>query len=373
VTSCATLLPAAVRPKVFVLPQDAWVQERKFILRCQTGTSDSLGNLAFSVQTHGTEGKDPPGDARLYVLDPASAAIEVNDVPGERGLWSAGVQGLRSGFLGVVSFLDFFGEYRLTWYEHTGVPTGARHDSGPGPGALVGVLPDGRVIVLNVLLAGPQAPSLEQYESDGGLRWATVLSVAGFLSLSEVDVDGRTLLGESFADGGVSLRWVDENGVPGPVFDGPPRLFDAFPRAEGGFFLLQFPPDFNEFPRWAGVVASGATTLEPVPDWLPKPGVTGEDWFRVTPARDGYLIRPSDAMEPILEVRSVVGELCGRVDLVPVDSIVGLGTSYLGADGTVLASGFSCPGSNSRSASLQANAGAQVCTCAWQYWPALLR
>ena len=52
--------------------------------------------------------------------------------------------------------------------------------------------------------------------------------------------------------------------------------------------------------------------------------------------------------------------------------ILALETSYIGADGTVFVSGHSCPGPSSVAASLEANAGAPVCTCAWQYWPALL-
>ena len=169
------------------------------------------------------------------------------------------------------------------------------------------------------------------------------------------------------------MAWVDENGVLGSAFDGPPGLVDALPRAEGGFFLQQQDQSSSPFPHWVGMLASGATNLEPAPDWLPPPGFSGPDWFRVAPARDGYVIAPVNPMQAILEVRSVLGELCGHVELVPVDSrILGLGHTTLGADGTVFVSGNNCDGPSSLSASLEVNAGARVCTCAWQYWPALL-
>ncbi len=373
--SCATLLPSSVRPEVFVLPQDTWVQQRQSILRCDTqdfAASDSMGNLAFLVATYG----NPAPDARLYVMNPATGAIQIDDVPGTFGPWTAGVQGLTTGFLGGLFFIAPIVGYHLVWYEHGGLPTGARHDNGPGPGEFLGVLPDGRVMVLNVPADAPEQPRLEEYEGDGGLRWSTELvgerDLVGLRVDLSVDLEGRTLLVQPAVDGGVSLAWVDENGVLGPVFGGPLGLVDALPRAEGGFFLLQ-QQDSSLFPRWLGMVASGATTIEPAPDWLPTPGNSGPDWFRVAPARDGYVIASLYPTQPILEVRSVAGELCGHVDLVPADGrIVGLGHTTIGADGTVFVSGYSCAGSSSLAASLQANAGSQVCTCAWQYWPALL-
>ena len=155
--SCATLLPASVHPEVFVLPQDSWVQQRQSILQCDHGTGDSatseaLGNLAFSVQTHYG---NTPADARLYVMNPVTGAIQVDDVPGTAGPWSARARGFEEGFLGSVEFIAPEEGYHLVWYDHSGVPTGARHDSGPGPGEFLSVLPDGRVIVLNVRADAP--------------------------------------------------------------------------------------------------------------------------------------------------------------------------------------------------------------------------
>jgi hypothetical protein len=91
--SCATLLPVPVRPEVFVLPQDSWVQGNQGNLTCRQGTSDSLGNRAFSVQTYGTSNFAPPGEARLYVIDPASGTIQVDDVAGERDRWASRSRG----------------------------------------------------------------------------------------------------------------------------------------------------------------------------------------------------------------------------------------------------------------------------------------
>ena len=102
--SCATLLPASVRPEVFVLPEDTWVQQRQSILRCDTedfAASDSSGNLAFLAATVWEPGPGCP-DLRDESSDRSDSDRRCRgDV---RPAWTAGVQGLTAGFLGGLFF-----------------------------------------------------------------------------------------------------------------------------------------------------------------------------------------------------------------------------------------------------------------------------
>ena len=373
-SSCDHLLETSVTPKVFVLPPDAG------FARCGRGTSDGLGNLAFAVQTGGHD-IDPPGDARLNFLDSATGLFRATEVvAGVRGTWDVVPHGVENGFIGEFSFLDLppsdVPGYQLTWFDHTGHPTGARQESGSNPGAFQSALFDGRVFTLTGDLASPTRQTLLAYGADGQQRWATELppSMLSTTHVLGVDLEGRTLV-ELPSEGGGPLLWVDESGDLGVPFElatgSGSFLSGVFPRVEGGFFLLQRSLDYPYTPHWAGQLASGETTPEPAPDWLRLPSaVSPPNWFRALPGRDGYAFVVDPAT---LEVRSVDGEVCGHVSLVPVDGrIRNLDIGELGADGTLVLTGLSCGNSAMLSTAQLESAGVPVCRCAWQYWPALL-
>ena len=370
---CDQLLPASVTPRVFTAPDAAFAH-------CGPGTSDRLGNLAFAVQSGGRS-REPAGDGRLYFVDAATGSVQASDiVAGVSGTWDLVPHGFESGFLAEFSWLDLgccnnIPGYELTWFDHTGRPTGARQGSESDAGHFQTVLWDGRAFTLTLDLATSNQ-TLHQYGSEGQQRWATVLprSMLSNTSILGVDVDGNALAMLP-AEGSRPLLWVDESGTVGVPFEipgAPGRLPSAvFQRAEGGFFVLQTDSDYPYTPHWAGQLASGGTTLEPPPDWLPLPSaVSPPNWFTTVPGRDGYalVINP-----PTLEVRSLDGEVCGHVDLVPVDGrIRNLDSFGIGADGTVFATGLSCGNSSALLAGQFESAGAPVCRCAWQYWPALI-
>jgi hypothetical protein len=292
---------------------------------------------------------------------------------GERSIWTVFSVGLQDGFLAVTTDFSRLQQH-LVWLGHTGAPTGARHEPAEEiPNELLATLPDGRAI----LVSGQESPSgssaaLEEYGSDGGLQWSTPMPGSrGFPLFAAVDVSGNTLLEQFEGDGGVSLTWIDEAGVVGASFGMRGPIIIMFQRAEGGFFL-------SSSAQWVGQVSSGGHAIEPPPDWLPTPPFTStRTSFMVTPGRDGYVIdrRFTVPTSSTLEVRSAAGEVCGEVQLFPLGSppLVSPRTVALGADGTPILSGLSCLSSGVVSPALQVNAGVPVCSCAWQYWPALLR
>jgi hypothetical protein len=185
-----------------------------------------------------------------------------------------------------------------------------------------------------------------------------------------VDVAGKTLFQQLDRDGGASLTWIDERGAIGASFGiASDLVVNLVQRAEGGFFL-------SSGNQWVGQVSSGGNIIEPPPAWLPPPRYPSS--FTVTPGRDGYVIdrRFIDPIMSTLEVRSVAGEVCGEVQIFPSGIpplVILLNSVALGADGTPILSGLSCLSSGGVSAELEVNAGVPACSCAWQYWPGLLR
>ncbi len=372
---CAQLLQDTLTPKVFVLPQDSWVSARRGLISCSQGASDGLGNLGFAVQTYGVKAGDPPGEARIYVVDPSSGAVlQATDLMGQRGVWKAFVHGFQDGFLAVNADFSRL-QVHVFWLGHTGTPTGARLEPvGDFPNEVLATLPDGRVLLASDQLSGAV---LEEYGGDAGLLWSTPLGTPGLAFLA-VDVLGATLFEHPDADGGLALTWIDGRGAIGASFTMTGFFVDLFQRAEGGFFLQSQDANYP-YVRWVGQVSSGGHTIEPAPGWLPTPpgpsGVDTSGWFQVVPGAAAYVIdrRFSPPTSSGLEFRSATGEVCGNVDLFPVDGrIRALDSFSLGLDGTLIARGLSCDSGAGFSAALQANTGVPLCVCAWQYWPKLL-
>ena len=179
----------------------------------------------------------------------------------------------------------------------------------------------------------------------------------------------RAILVQPAVDGGVSMAWVDENGVLGSAFDGPPGLVDALPRAEGGFFLQQTRPVLFPVPTLGRDAGLGRGESRACARLASAPGLLGAGLVsgRAGARRLCHRAREPDAGHPGGPVgagRAVRTRGAGpRRQPHP-----GLGHTTLGADGTVFVSGNNCDGPSSLSASLEVNAGARVCTCAWQCW-----
>jgi hypothetical protein len=359
-SACSGLLGARGDAGVFTPPLEVFHEAQVFSTTCRSAASDRRGSLAFLVQQGGTDGRDGPGDAFEFVLDPVRSDVVSTRVDGGRGLWDVSTAGADQGFVVLLTVLDP-GRLATTWFDHQGHQTAVLERTRAAPQTL---LDDGHggVVAAFGLYDDESNLRVEAYDPDGGIRWSD--SFPTEFHVLEIDWEGRTLLKLSpEVDGGTRFVWIDQAGDAGTPFAAAignllvPRLV---PRLEGGFFLgVEMPGSPHQ---WIGQFGSGATRVEPVPGWLDE---VDPLLLRPSPTGNSYVVLSLTARGVDgFEVRSPDGDHCGRVEL-PIPPEPGNALDvFLGRDGTVLRTfqGGCLP-----------DAGRPLCPCGWEYWPGLLR
>jgi hypothetical protein len=247
--------------------------------------------------------------------------------------------------------------------------------------------PNGGLLAVGQLAPGGPEPdastplSALMFARDGSIRWGPVaLGTSAQIRSVAVDLAGRSLVlfdgARLFGPGSLAGEWFDAAGIgsePFVVLDGgADKLgFALAPLQPDGLALqsLRAPFVFDETvaSEWVSVLPSGKNATAPVPEWLAQRPNT-----RIAIARGGrgYAVLPNAAhlakCDQQLELVSLEGSSCGRIDF-PLDDFACVSRPLtLGLDGTVMQM---LPPAREPFDPV----GSAVRDCTLRYWPAALR
>jgi hypothetical protein len=245
-----------------------------------------------------------------------------------------------------------------------------------------GLLAAGQLLPGNIEPVASTPQSAMMFALDGGIRWGPVpLGSSARIRGVGVDLAGRSLVlldgSQLFGAGSVAGVWFDAAGA-GPS---EPFVVVASGGDESGFSLTPLQPDglalqslrtpfvFEEtsLSEWLAVLPSGKTLTASVPAWLAQRPNT-----RISIARGGraYAVLPMaghlETCDQQLELVSLTGSSCGRMDL-PLDKLACVSRPVtLGLDGTVMQM---LPPAREPFDPL----GSSVRDCTLRYWPAAFK